>query len=194
MPAGTVINMLKIPGEQQVMLRVKIAELNRTAARFGVDLDISIDDGNLVIQSMLNAASGSTASIIGMFDGDDVNFGIHYLEQHGVLRLLSEPTLVTLSGRPASFLAGGEFAVPTTVGVGGAAAVTTDFRVRRDHHLHADRVGQGLDPAAGFARIQPGQQPVDRGQHAGPEHAVGVDDRRNAGGRRWPSPGCWTTR
>ncbi|MCA9102937.1 MAG: pilus assembly protein N-terminal domain-containing protein [Planctomycetales bacterium] len=128
-PAGTVINMLKIPGEQQVMLRVKIAELNRTAARrFGVDLDISIDDGNLVIQSMLNAASGSTASIIGMFDGDDVNFGIHYLEQHGVLRLLSEPTLVTLSGRPASFLAGGEFAVPTTVGVGGAAAVTTDFR------------------------------------------------------------------
>lgn len=128
-PAGQVINMLKIPGEQQVMLRVKIAELNRSAARkFGVDLDISISDGNLVIQSMLNAASGSSASIIGMFDGDDVNFGIHYLEQHGVVRLLSEPTLVTLSGRPATFLAGGEFAVPTTVGVGGASAVTTDFR------------------------------------------------------------------
>jgi len=108
---------------------VKIAELNRSAARrFGVDLDVSISDGNLVIQSLLNAASGSSASIIGMFDGDDVNFGIHYLEQHGVVRLLSEPTLVTLSGRPATFLAGGEFAVPTTVGVGGAAAVTTDFR------------------------------------------------------------------
>jgi pilus assembly protein CpaC len=53
---------------------------------------------------------------------------VHYLEEHGVVRMLSEPTLVTLSGRPATFIAGGEFAVPTTVGVAGAAAVTTDFR------------------------------------------------------------------
>jgi pilus assembly protein CpaC len=42
--------------------------------------------------------------------------------------MLSEPTLVTLSGRPATFIAGGEFAVPTTVSVGGTGAVTTDFR------------------------------------------------------------------
>ena len=66
--------------------------------------------------------------LVGTFDNGNLNFGIHYLEQHGVMRMLSEPTLVTLSGRPATFIAGGEFAVPTTVGVGGAAAVTTDFR------------------------------------------------------------------
>ncbi|NMC18945.1 MAG: type II and III secretion system protein, partial [Thermogutta sp.] len=41
-----------------------------------------------------------------------------------MLRMLSEPTLVTLSGRPATFIAGGEFAVPTTVGVNGVGAVT----------------------------------------------------------------------
>ena len=75
---------------------------------------------------MLNAAKGK--SILGTFDNDKLNFGIHYLEQHGVMRMLSEPTLVTLSGRPASFLAGGEFAVPTVVGVQGVSAVTTDFR------------------------------------------------------------------
>ena len=131
LPATQVVNMLRIPGIQQVALRVKIAELNRTAARnFGVDLDMKFDIGNgsLLLQSMLNAASGGSASVLGHFNGDKVNFGIHFLEQHGVVRLLSEPTLVTMSGRPASFVAGGEFAVPTTVGISGASAVTTEFR------------------------------------------------------------------
>ena len=124
-----VINMLQIPGVHQVALRVKIAELNRTAARsVGVDLDMNFSQGELLLRSLVNAASGGTASILGSFDGGDLEFGIHYLEEHGVMRMLSEPTLVTLSGRPATFIAGGEFAVPTTVGVGGAAAVTTDFR------------------------------------------------------------------
>lgn len=129
LPSSQIINMLRVPGVQQVALRVKIAELNRTKARrYGVDLNMSFADGNVLLQSMLNASAGSMATILGAFDGDRINFGVHYLEQEGVIRLLSEPTLVTLSGRPASFVAGGEFAVPTTVGVGGAAAVTTDFR------------------------------------------------------------------
>jgi pilus assembly protein CpaC len=128
-PASQVINLLRIPGVQQVALRVKIAELNRTAAReFGVDLDMTLawNDGAIFIKSLLNA--GSDRSILGTFSQNNLNFGIHYLEQHGVIRMLSEPTLVTLSGRPASFVAGGEFAVPTVVGVQGASAVTTDFR------------------------------------------------------------------
>ena len=127
--ASQVVNLLRIPGVHQVILRVKIAELNRTAARnFGVDLSLNfpINSGSLLLQSMLNASSGY--SIAGTFDHDNLKFGINYLEQHGVVRMLSEPTLVTLSGRPASFIAGGEFAVPTVVGVQGASAVTTSFR------------------------------------------------------------------
>ncbi len=129
LPPSQVINMLRIPGVQQVALRVKIAELNREKARrFGVDLDMRFEDGNVVLRSLLNVASGSAATVVGSFDADQINFGVHYLEREGVVRLLSEPTLVTLSGRPARFVAGGEFAVPTVVGVGGASAVTTDFR------------------------------------------------------------------
>ena len=129
-PSSNIINMLQIPGIQQVALKVKIAELNRSAAReFGVDVDAAISTGSgagmLLIQSLLNADS---TSILGSFDNDKLNFGIHYLQQHGVIRVLSEPTLVTMSGHPASFVAGGEFAVPTVVGVGGASAVSTDFR------------------------------------------------------------------
>ena len=129
LPASQVINMLRIPGIHQIALRVKIAELNRAAARnFGVDVNLNFNDGKFIIQSLLNAATGNAASLLGTYDNGDLSWGIHYLEKHGVMRMLSEPTLVTMSGRPATFIAGGEFAVPTTVGVAGAAAVTTDFR------------------------------------------------------------------
>jgi pilus assembly protein CpaC len=144
-PQYQVINMLRVPGVQQVALRVKIAELNRTAARgFGVDARAAIDftdsakTTQLFLASLLNTSStstggtaGSTAggtSVVTSFGGQDVNIGLRYLQERGVIRLLSEPTLVTLSGRPATFIAGGEFAVPTIVGSVGLNAVTTDFR------------------------------------------------------------------
>lgn len=135
----TLVNMLRVPGPQQIALKVKIAELNRSAARgIGVDVnaEINVSDGaSLFIQSMLNGGIGGGAvgnrnrpSVISQFDGDDIQIGVRWLEQEGVIRLLSEPTLVTLSGRPATFVAGGEFAVPTAVGIGGIGAVTTNFR------------------------------------------------------------------
>jgi pilus assembly protein CpaC len=123
-----IINMLKVPGVHQVMLRVKIAELDRTAARnFGVNFSTSIEfrNGTLLLQSLLNASNAN--SVIGNFSNDQLSFGISYLEKHGVIRLLSEPTLVTMSGKPANFVAGGEFAVPTVVGISGASAVSTQF-------------------------------------------------------------------
>lgn len=130
-----VINMLRVPGVQQVALKVKIAELNRTAVRgFGLDVDGTVNFSNnpegsaMFLQSMINVATGDTPALLTQFDGDDIRFGIRWLQQRGVLRLLSEPTLVTMSGRPATFVAGGEFAVPTVVGSVGLNAVTTDFR------------------------------------------------------------------
>jgi pilus assembly protein CpaC len=127
-----VVNMLQVPGPQQVALRVKIAELNRSATRgFGVNVDTDInisETAGLFVESMLNAVGGNAPSVLAQFDGDDIGVGIRWLEQEGVIRMLSEPTLVTMSGRPATFVAGGEFAVPTVVGVGGVGAVTTDFR------------------------------------------------------------------
>jgi len=66
--------------------------------------------------------------VLANIDGDDISVGLSILSENGVIRLLSEPTLVTLSGNPATFIAGGEFAVPTIVGSAGLNAVTTDFR------------------------------------------------------------------
>ena len=130
-----VINMVRVPGVQQVALRVKIAEMNRSAARgFGIDVKGNVnftdnpDGSQLFLQSMLNVAAGAGPALLTQVDGDDIQIGVRYLQSHGVLRLLSEPTLVTMSGTPATFIAGGEFAVPTLVGSAGLNAVTTDFR------------------------------------------------------------------
>jgi len=137
-----IVNMLRVPGVHQVALRVKIAEINRTAARnFGVGVGGTVNfnsntkGSQLFIQSMLGVASGGAAgggaaapTFLAQFDGDDIRVGIRFMQKSGVLRLLSEPTLVTLSGQRATFVAGGEFAVPTLVGSVGLNAVTTDFR------------------------------------------------------------------
>lgn len=137
-----IINMLRVPGVQQVALRVKIAELNRTAARnFGlnlqgrIDVSSSTNGSKILLNSILGGGStggaggvGAAPAILANFDGDDIAVGLNTLSQHGVIKLLSEPTLVTLSGNPATFIAGGEFAVPTIVGSAGLNAVTTDFR------------------------------------------------------------------
>ncbi len=133
-PRIQLINMLRVPGVQQVALRVKIAELNRSAARgIGVDVKANINIGDsgksgLFLQSLLGAGSGGAPALLASFDGDDIQIGVNYLQQRGVVRLLSEPTVVTMSGQSATFVAGGEFAVPTIVGTAGLNAVTTDFR------------------------------------------------------------------
>jgi pilus assembly protein CpaC len=130
-----IINMLRVPGVQQVALRVKIAELNRTAARnFGlnlqgrVDISSATEGSKLLLNSILGNGGKTAPAILANFDGDDISVGLSTLSEAGVIKLLSEPTLVTLSGNPATFIAGGEFAVPTIVGSAGLNAVTTDFR------------------------------------------------------------------
>jgi pilus assembly protein CpaC len=116
------INMLTVPGEQQVMLKVRIAELVRSSNRsMGVDIS-AVFDGEQI--SHLISGGGNLTAILN--DGD-VSFLLKAIASHGYGKILAEPTLVTISGKPARFLAGGEFAVPTTVGIGGVGAASTAF-------------------------------------------------------------------
>ncbi len=125
-PASLVVNMLDIPGEQTVKLHVKICELNRSALRdIGVDFRAELGNiGQTVIETLLSGQGNINMS----FDLEDITFTLRALASNGTLKILAEPSLVTLSGNWASFLAGSEFAVPTVVGLQGAQAVTTQFR------------------------------------------------------------------
>jgi len=120
-----VVDELTVPGEFQVKVRVRIAELSHMQLRrYGADLGVAVNDGRNIIQSSM----AQVPVISGMFDNGNVNCLLDALAVNGTAKIIEDATFVTLSGEPAAFLAGGEFAVPTTVGIGGAAAATTSFR------------------------------------------------------------------
>ncbi|HWL10571.1 MAG TPA: pilus assembly protein N-terminal domain-containing protein [Planctomicrobium sp.] len=125
LPTSNIINMLKIPGEKQVMLKVRIAELKRSAFR-EMGADFSFDIKEFMFSSMLGAGGNVLAS--GTFNDGSFDLVLRAMMTNGTAKILAEPNLVTLSGQTATFLAGGEFAVPTVVGVGGAQAATTSFK------------------------------------------------------------------
>ncbi len=127
--SALVVDMLQIPGEHTVALRVKIAELNRSALRdIGADFFATFGPGGRHFVETLLSGDNGNVNMSFNFNPRELNFTLRALASNGTLRILAEPTLVTLSGYWASFLAGGEFAVPTTVGIDGAQAVSTQFR------------------------------------------------------------------
>ncbi|MGE0758182.1 MAG: type II and III secretion system protein family protein [Pirellulaceae bacterium] len=115
-----IINLLQIPGEQQVLLRVTVAEVNRSALRsIGADAQLG-PGGELSFISL---------ALPGVFPGTGGNFSVNTpdfrlalnaLRQLGYARTLAEPNLTTLNGRPASFQAGDRLPVPfAQAGFGG---------------------------------------------------------------------------
>ena len=118
---SSIINLLTVPGEQQVLLKVRIAELTRSATR---DLGTSF---SIMKNFSLASTISSGGNISAIFDSGDIKLLIKALSTNGYGKMLAEPTLVTLSGQPATFIAGGEIAIPTAVGVQGVGAVATQF-------------------------------------------------------------------
>lgn len=117
-----IVNLLRVPGVHQVMLKVRVAELSRQSSReLGADLTGVL--GSLSLGSLVDGLDDFTA----ILDGEDVRLFLRAFASHGYGKILAEPTLVTISGKTARFLAGGEFAVPTAIGNGAIGAATTEF-------------------------------------------------------------------
>ncbi|MBD3672515.1 MAG: pilus assembly protein N-terminal domain-containing protein [Planctomycetaceae bacterium] len=124
----SVVNMLRVTGEKQVMLKVRIAELKRSAIReLGVDIK-ELQIGDVSIASVLNSAMSGNVGVMGTFDDLSFDLVIRALIGTGTAKILAEPNLVVVSGQTANFIAGGEFAVPTAVGVDGVSAASTSFK------------------------------------------------------------------
>ena len=129
-----VINMLRVPGEQQVMLKVVVAEVNRTALRnMGINFSIA-NGGGLVFANttggVLRGGVGDTpgGNLALRLDGGKVLIAIDALKQRNLARTLAEPTLVALNGQSASFSAGGEFPVPVVTGFTAAGLQGVQFQ------------------------------------------------------------------
>lgn len=124
-----VANLMQVSGVHQVMLEVRVAEMASTLTkRLGINFG-AFADGNLFGVSMLDRLATFSLdqelgqniftfseNINALLDfqagGVDVSAFIDALKEDGLTKVLAEPTLVTLSGQNASFLAGGEFPVP----------------------------------------------------------------------------------
>ncbi len=126
---GRVTNLMMVGGTQQVMLKVRFAEMSRNVAKaVSSNIGLSFDDGvafggDGVASGTLIAAGATTA--VQTFDptntagvgvslglgGVALNATLEALETKGLVRTLAEPNLVAVSGEEASFLAGGEFPI-----------------------------------------------------------------------------------
>jgi pilus assembly protein CpaC len=149
------VSRLKVATPLQVMLKVRIAEMNRSLVKeFGVNL-LTHDKGSTLfnigrgnpgkinvvkgatnpltglapenIQDVTfnNLAGGTSLGLFGKILGLDVLGTLDLLENDGVVTTLAEPNLTALSGETASFLAGGEFPIPISQSLG---AVTIEYK------------------------------------------------------------------
>ncbi|MEQ1899365.1 MAG: type II and III secretion system protein family protein [Devosia sp.] len=121
---GNVANIITVAGNQQVKLKVTVAEVGRDAVKqLGINLDGSITINALTLgfkNSPPNGGASGVTNSNGFTAGIDagpfqLDAALRALERRGALRTLAEPTLTAISGQEASFLAGGEFPVPTDV-------------------------------------------------------------------------------
>jgi pilus assembly protein CpaC len=134
------VNTIKITGEDQVMLKVRVVEVQRDVLKqFGVDLQALLSVGkfafNLASITQVGAIGGippitANTGYKGVYtDGANSITGvIRAMEQDGVLKTLAEPNLTAVSGQPAKFHAGGEIPYETCSGFGLERECTVTFR------------------------------------------------------------------
>ena len=149
---GSIINLLYVPGTQQIMLQVRVAELNRTGMReVGADWIFASSNGNVggtnisgnivTAQGTTNGTGlssagtgnvmGSNGTAFGIFPSANFDVLLRILRKNSLLSILAEPNLVAMSGHEASFLAGGQFPVPVVNGLAGQVSIQyKDFGVQ----------------------------------------------------------------
>lgn len=137
-----VINRLEVTEPNQVNVRVRFAEVSRSAMQqFGINFDIAENDFRFTSGDTFLLNPGALAGIgnftltgnpagVGLLTGIElgnatVNTLVDALEEVGMAKTLAEPNLTALSGETASFLAGGEFPIPVSQD---ADSITVEFK------------------------------------------------------------------
>ena len=133
-----IVDNLTTPEAVQVLLKVRFAEVNKSAIKeFRSQLATlnphQLDDrGDWVGSTNSNPQDGVFSDglvDLGLFNATaSIELLIRALSSKGLLKSLAEPNLITLPGREATFLAGGEFPYPAVQGGGAGNAVSIVFK------------------------------------------------------------------
>jgi len=111
--ADNVTSVINVAGAQQVMLKVTVAEVNRSLAKqFGIDLTGKFSSGGLSTTLVSTQPLGGASNL---FTDNGLD--------------LAEPLLTAISGQSADFFAGGEFPVPTSITDGTVSVGYKEFGV-----------------------------------------------------------------
>ncbi|BAI70766.1 pilus assembly protein [Azospirillum sp. B510] len=144
-PDDKVVNQMAVTGPVQVTLRVQVAEVARSVTQeLGFNWEGAVKIGDFAIapgfgRDFLNATSGaiqrsatgasSLAGILKSSNGKANIAGIvDAMQDQGLVTLLAQPNLVAMSGKPAMFLAGGEFPIPVSAGDSGSNKIQVEFK------------------------------------------------------------------
>ncbi|MCP4824085.1 MAG: type II and III secretion system protein family protein [Shimia sp.] len=133
-----VSNLMVVGGVQQVMLKVRFAEMQRSVSKaLTTDLEIT-NNLNRIATGFFNQAPDPTTGAralnpdtrgTGFFNLNagafEINVMLQALEKKGMVRTLAEPNLSALSGQEAKFLAGGEYPIPVAQDGG---EITVEFK------------------------------------------------------------------
>jgi len=116
-----IVNMLQIIGEDQVTLKVTVAEVSRTVMKqLGVGMMANGSSNGISWSTLSENAIG--AGPIGFnkmsLATSTLDAYLNAMEQAGVMKTLAEPTLTAVSGEQATFKVGGEFNIIDGVSAG----------------------------------------------------------------------------
>jgi len=173
-----VSNLMSVGGTQQVMLKVRFAEMERSVSKglnagvtgFSVGSNAAFDfgagAGAITAAPIPSTVQNLDPSAIGQFNvagtigGLTLNVLLEALETKGMVRTLAEPNLTALSGQQASFLAGGEYPIPVVDTDGGITVEYKPFGVELTFtprvvdkdviNLQLNAAVSGIDPSIQF--------------------------------------------
>jgi pilus assembly protein CpaC len=146
-----VSNLMSVGGTQQVMLKVRFAEMQRSVSK-ALSSSLSLNGTSLqngrnirggsnttvgeagitnALNNIVPTANANNGAFLFGFGAGGVEVGVllEALESRGVVRSLAEPNLTALSGQQATFLAGGEYPVPVSSEDGGISVEYKPFGV-----------------------------------------------------------------
>jgi pilus assembly protein CpaC len=147
-----VLNNMIVGGSQQVLLHVKVLEVSRTNLKIlgfdwmnfsaGGDF-IGSSASGIITKANPTASVFRTAGAMTTAGRETLQFGVvsnpegfvgflEALKQEDLAKVLAEPNLVTVSGRPASYLVGGQMPYPQPTGFGNIAINFRDFGTQID--------------------------------------------------------------
>ena len=148
-PEGNIKNLVTVGGVHQVMLEVRVAEITRSLTkRLGINIFmnkgskfavstlgglaqlVTPDNAELITGDLGWSVSPAVNTFFRFDTGSATWTGLlDALKEDGLIKVLAEPNLITLSGQSANFLAGGEYPVPVPQGLGTVAIEYKPFGV-----------------------------------------------------------------